>query len=121
MLREIYFKLARGERVGLIGENGSGKTTLLRLILTAAGREDTEALSPTEGKVELDAGLRIGYFSQFSTLDGTRSVEEVLQETFAEVRAIEAELEALSQKFSEPDADFDVLLARQAELLEVME
>ena len=121
VLREVFFKLAKGERVGLIGENGSGKTTLLRLILTAAGREDIEALSPTEGKVELNPGLKIGYFSQFSTLDGAKSVEEVLEETFAEVRAIEAELEAMGPKFEDPDADFDALLERQAELLELME
>lgn len=121
VLREVYFKLGRGERVGLIGANGSGKTTLLRLILTAAGLEKGEPLEPTEGKVEIDAGLKIGYFSQFSTLDGSKSVEEVLQETFSEVRTIEAELEALSPKFSEPEADFDELLARQAELLETME
>ena len=121
VLREVYFKLTKGERVGLIGENGSGKTTLLRLILTAAGHEDIESLSPTEGKVELNAGLKIGYFSQFSTLDGSKSVESVLEETFAEVRGIEAELEDLGKKFEEEGADFDALLERQAELLETME
>ena len=48
MLREVYFRLSEGDRVGLIGKNGSGKTTLLRLIL---GQEE-----PDEGSVEIEAG-----------------------------------------------------------------
>lgn len=55
ILREVFFRLWPGERVGLIGKNGSGKTTLLKLIL--------EQLEPTSGVVERDANLKIGYFS----------------------------------------------------------
>jgi ATP-binding cassette, subfamily F, member 3 len=124
ILREIYFKLARGERVGLIGANGSGKTTLLRLLLTAAQQTaHIEPLTPSnaEGRVELERGLRIGYFSQFSTLDGARSIESTLEDVFSEVRAIEAELERISLQFEREDADLDQLLARQSELLELME
>jgi ATPase subunit of ABC transporter with duplicated ATPase domains len=29
VLREVYFKLSKGDRIGLIGKNGSGKTTAL--------------------------------------------------------------------------------------------
>ena len=54
VLRDVYFRLDAGDRVGFLGPNGSGKTTVLRLIL---GRE-----APTEGTVDLTAGLRIGYF-----------------------------------------------------------
>ena len=66
VLREVFFRLSEGERVGLIGKNGAGKTTLLKLIL---GLEE-----PDDGTVEIDDGVRIGYFSQFSQLDGEQSV-----------------------------------------------
>lgn len=77
VLREVFFRLAAGERVGLIGKNGTGKTTVLRLIL---GQEE-----PTQGIVEVTAGIRIGYFSQFSELDGKLSIQQVLTALFAKV------------------------------------
>lgn len=115
VLRAVYFRLAAGDRVGLIGRNGSGKTTLLRLVL---GREE-----PTAGEVQRENGARIGYFSQFSELRGEVSVQEVLQELFAEARAIEAELGSLEQRLREeaPPGETPGLLARQTELLERME
>jgi ATP-binding cassette subfamily F protein 3 len=69
VLREVFSHLSAGDRIGLIGKNGAGKTTLLRLI---PGQEE-----PDEGLVEVDAGVRIGYFSQFSTLNGAQSVQAV--------------------------------------------
>jgi ATP-binding cassette subfamily F protein 3 len=71
VLREVYFRLSQGERVGLIGKNGTGKTAVLRLIL---GQEQ-----PTQGTVEVDEGVRIGYFSQFSELSGEATILEVLE------------------------------------------
>lgn len=49
-LKNISFKIQKGETVGIIGINGSGKSTILKLI---AG-----VLTPTKGKVEVDG--RIG-------------------------------------------------------------
>lgn len=45
VLAHCDFRLAPGERVGLIGPNGSGKTTLLALVVGL--------LRPTEGQVEV--------------------------------------------------------------------
>lgn len=45
VLRNVSFKIHRGEFVGLIGPNGGGKTTLLKLILGF--------LKPTKGAVNL--------------------------------------------------------------------
>jgi ATP-binding cassette subfamily F protein 3 len=120
ILREVHFKLAAGERVGLIGQNGTGKTTLIRLALAAAGHPSGDDLRPDDGAVDLASGTRVGYFSQFSELDGTRCVQEALEDEFAAVRAIEAELEGL---FSPPldDSAMERALERQALLLEQME
>jgi ATP-binding cassette subfamily F protein 3 len=115
IFREVYFRLERGDRVGLIGKNGVGKTTALKLIL---GQEE-----PSSGTVEIETGVRIGYFSQFSQLSGEDTVLQVLDRLFAEVHAIEAELNQIGDALVDPAADTeqDQLLNRQSELFEEME
>jgi ATP-binding cassette subfamily F protein 3 len=115
VLREVFFHLSQGDRLGMIGKNGAGKTTLLRLIL---GEEE-----PDSGTVDVDAGTRIGYFSQFSTLDGTQSIQEVLQDVFSDIRAIEEKLLEVEITIEgNPDPEkMEAALLYQAELLEEME
>ena len=115
VLREAFFRLEPGDRVGLIGKNGSGKSTLLKLVL--------DQLPPTTGTVSVEDGAKIGYFSQFSELDGSQSVMEVLNTIFAEVRAVEAELATIDTAMADDSTDadeLDRLVERQAELFEDM-
>jgi ATP-binding cassette subfamily F protein 3 len=115
VLREVYFKVSEGDRTGLIGKNGAGKTTLLRLIL---GLEP-----PTEGTVEIDDGVKVGYFSQFSQLDGEMSVTEVLDGIFAEIHALEEAMLEVEIAFEEnpQGEEMERLIRRQGELLEALE
>ena len=114
VLRSVFFKLQEGERVGLIGKNGSGKTTLLKLIL--------DQIEPTSGAVEREPGLKIGYFSQFSALDGALSVRQVLEDLFADIRALEDDLNQVATALETvEDADeMERLLERQAAGLDEM-
>ncbi len=114
VLRSVFFKIQPGERVGLIGKNGTGKTTILKLILGEA--------EPNEGKVEFEPGLKIGYFSQFSSLDGRLSVSETLEALFANLKAMETELDEIAAALEtvEDAEPMERLLARQAALLEAM-
>jgi ATPase subunit of ABC transporter with duplicated ATPase domains len=115
VLREVFFKLNQGERVGLIGKNGAGKTSVLRLIL---GQEQ-----PSSGTVELDPGVTLGYFSQFSELSGEKSVEQELDELFSDIHELEyALLEVESAlEAGPPDSELNRLLYKQSELLEEMQ
>jgi ATPase subunit of ABC transporter with duplicated ATPase domains len=115
ILREVYFRLEEGDRVGLIGKNGAGKTTVLKLIL---GQEE-----PTEGTVDVEDNVRIGYFSQFSELSGEDSILDVLDGLFADIHAIEAELAEIADALGDSlgGAELDRLLNRQAGLFEEME
>lgn len=114
LLREVHFRLSEGDRVGLIGRNGTGKTTVLRLILRLE--------EPTDGRVDVDEGLSIGYFSQFSQLDAERPVVEVLEELFADIHAIERELAQVNGAIAtaHDGREMDTLLHRQAALFEEM-
>ena len=114
VLRSVFFKLQEGERVGLIGKNGSGKTTVLKLIL--------DQIEPTSGAVEREPGLKVGYFSQFSALDGALSVRQVLEDLFADIRALEDDLNRVATALETvEDADkMERLLERQAAGLDEM-
>ncbi len=81
VLREVTWRLAPGERTGILGANGSGKSTLLGLI---AG-----TVQPTSGRIKTGKTVRLGLldqqFSQLADIGGDR-VREVLartQTTFA--------------------------------------
>ncbi|MFV0426535.1 MAG: ABC-F family ATP-binding cassette domain-containing protein [Beutenbergiaceae bacterium] len=56
VLREVTWRLAPGERTGIVGANGCGKSTLLALL---AGE-----LAPTNGRVKHGKTVRIGQLDQ---------------------------------------------------------
>ena len=56
LFRDLTFNIKRGDVVAIIGQNGIGKTTLLKLLL---GK-----LEPTEGEINVNPNLNLGYFSQ---------------------------------------------------------
>jgi capsular polysaccharide transport system ATP-binding protein len=56
VLRDINFRLERGENLGILGRNGAGKSTLIRLI---SGAE-----SPTSGAIR--RGMRVSWPLAFS-------------------------------------------------------
>ena len=76
VLRDITWRLAPGERTGILGANGAGKSTLLGLICGT--------LQPTTGRVKVGKTVRIGVldqqFSQLAEISGDR-VREVLART----------------------------------------
>jgi ATP-binding cassette subfamily F protein uup len=51
VVRDLSMRVARGDRIGIVGANGSGKTTLLGLL--------TGQLVPDEGTVRLGANLEM--------------------------------------------------------------
>ena len=114
VLRDVFFRLEMGDRVGLIGKNGVGKSTVLKLIL---GQEE-----PTAGTVEVAAGVRLGYFSQFSDLTGAVSVVALLEALFGEIHALERDLADIDRALDNAQGrELDGLLRRQGKLLEEME
>ena len=110
VLKDIYLSFFYGAKIGVLGLNGAGKSTLLRII---AG-EDQEYL----GKISAEKGITFGYLPQEPELDPTKTVREIVEEGVQETVNLLKEYEAVNEKFSDPDADFDALIAKQAKLQE---
>ena len=69
LFKEISLRIARGERMGLVGANGAGKTTLFSILL-GKNQED-------EGLIEWERNTRIGYLPQESAPAGDETVLEL--------------------------------------------
>jgi sulfate-transporting ATPase len=110
VLKDIYLSFFYGAKIGVLGLNGAGKSSLLRIIAGV----DKDYL----GQINVQKGITFGYLSQEPELDATKTVKEIVEEGAAESVSLLKEYEAISAKFSEPDADFDTLLATQAKLQE---
>jgi len=93
VLHEIWLSFFPGAKIGVLGDNGSGKSTLLRIM---AGEETDFTGSATPAK-----GTRIGYFPQEPRLDDTMTVDECIQESVAEPRAILERYNELNMKLAE--------------------
>ncbi len=110
VLKDIYLSFFYGAKIGVLGLNGAGKSSLLRII---AGI-DTDYL----GEISSQKGITFGYLSQEPELDQSRTVKEIVEEGVAETAQMLRQYEDVSNQLSDPDADFDVLLEKQAALQE---
>ena len=113
VLKDIRLSFLPGAKIGVLGLNGAGKSTLMRVM---AGL-DTEI----NGEAWAADGVKVGYLPQEPELDPEKDVAGNVFEGVAEVKSLLDRFEAVSAGFAEEDADFDALIAEQAELQERIE
>ncbi|WP_373096884.1 energy-dependent translational throttle protein EttA [Zhongshania sp.] len=113
ILHDISLSFFPGAKIGVLGLNGSGKSTLLRIMAGV----DTEF----NGEARPQPGTKIGYLSQEPALDPTKDVRGNVEDGVAEAKNALTELDALYAAYAEPDADFDALAKRQAELEDIIQ
>jgi energy-dependent translational throttle protein EttA len=110
VLKDISLSFFYGAKIGVLGLNGAGKSTLLRII---AGAEKDYL-----GDVTAQKGITFGYLPQEPDLDPSKTVRQIVQEGVQPIVDVLQRYEEVSNKLSEPDADFDTLLDKQAKLQE---
>ena len=109
VLTDVSFTVSSGERACLIGENGTGKSTLLRLI---AGLDDDHG-----GTVTVPGA--IGLFHQQPPFGLESTVEQVLDEATAPLRAVANEVTRLAEALAE-DSVAEVATAYDSALAEAI-
>ncbi|MDE3065765.1 MAG: ATP-binding cassette domain-containing protein, partial [Acidobacteriota bacterium] len=108
VLKGINLSFYPGAKIGVIGSNGSGKSSLLRIM---AGLDDGFT-----GEARLTPGFSVGYLPQEPTLDPTKDVVGNVADGVGEQRDLLVRFNEVCAAMGDPDADFDALLAEQAEL-----
>ncbi len=101
VLRDISFRVAPGESVGIIGQNGAGKSTLLKLVTGTA--RPTEGRIAISGRVAAILELGMGFNPELTGRENARHVAGLLGYTEIEIEKILPEIE----RFAEIGTYFD--------------
>lgn len=113
VLKDISISYYYGAKIGVIGANGSGKSSLFKILAGV----DTEFT----GETSISPGYSIGYLEQEPYLEPGKTVKEIVSEGVAEITKLLQEFDEVNEAFGDPDADFDKLCVRQAEIQEKLD
>jgi ATP-binding cassette ChvD family protein len=109
ILDDVTMAFLPGAKIGMVGPNGAGKSTILKIM---AGLDH-----PSNGEAKLSPGFTVGILMQEPVLDETKTVLENIEEGVA-IKAKVDRFNEISGLMSDPDADFDALLAEMGTLQE---
>ncbi len=113
VIRDISLGFYYGAKIGVLGLNGAGKSTLLRII---AGKDDNY-----QGEVVRAPGYTVGMLDQEPQLDEGKTVRQVVEEAVQPVVELLRRYDAINERFADPDADMDALIAEQAAVQEQLD
>jgi ATP-binding cassette ChvD family protein len=108
VLKNIHLSFYPGAKIGVLGGNGSGKSTLLRIM---AGHDDDYT-----GECRLTPGFTVGLLEQEPELDESKTVQENVMDGVGEIADLLTEYDEVLAGWSDPDADYEQLGDRQADL-----
>ncbi|GAA1691892.1 energy-dependent translational throttle protein EttA [Microbacterium sediminicola] len=109
ILDDVTMAFLPGAKIGMVGPNGAGKSTILKIM---AGLDH-----PSNGEAKLSPGFTVGILMQEPELDESKTVLENIQDGIA-IKAKVDRFNEISALMSDPDADFDALLAEMGTLQE---
>ena len=113
ILDDVTLMFLPGAKIGVVGPNGAGKSTVLQMM---AGLQQ-----PSNGEAYITPGYTVGILLQEPPLNENKNVLENVQEGVAETMALLARFNQVSEEMSQPDADYDKLLAEMGSLQEKLD
>ncbi len=113
ILDDVTLMFLPGAKIGVVGPNGAGKSTVLQIM---AGLQQ-----PSNGEAYLTPGYTVGILLQEPHLNEEKNVIDNVKEGVAETVAMLDRFNAISDEMSQPDADYDKLLAEMGTLQEQLD
>lgn len=86
LYENVNFNLPKGGIVGVVGPNGAGKTTMFKMII---GKE-----KPDAGSIKIGETVKLGYVDQDRSLDGNKTVYEIISDGQDTIKLGKAEVNA---------------------------
>jgi energy-dependent translational throttle protein EttA len=108
VLNDIVLSFYPGAKIGVLGANGAGKSSLLRVM---AGVDDGFT-----GEGRLTPGFTVGMLEQEPQLDPGKDVHGNVMDGVGQVAALLTEYDEVMAGWADPEADYEKLGARQADL-----
>ncbi|MBT8200192.1 MAG: energy-dependent translational throttle protein EttA [Acidimicrobiia bacterium] len=108
VLKDINLSFFPGAKIGVLGPNGAGKSSLLKIM---AGRDDGFT-----GDARLTPGFSVGLLEQEPQLDPNKDVQGNVMDGVGEVAALLVEYEEVLAGWADPEADYEKLGERQADV-----
>jgi len=113
VLKDISLSYFYGAKIGVIGLNGAGKSTLLR-IMAGVDRDFF-------GETVIAPGYTVGFLEQEPRLDDSLTVRQTVEQGVQPIVDLLRRYDEVNERFGDPDADMDALIAEQAALQEQLD
>ena len=113
VLKDISLSYFYGAKIGVIGLNGAGKSTLLR-IMAGVDRDFF-------GETVIAPGYTVGFLEQEPRLDDALTVRQTVEQGVQPIVDLLRRYDEVNERFGDPDADMDALIAEQAALQEQLD
>ncbi|MDD2446197.1 MAG: ABC-F family ATP-binding cassette domain-containing protein [Tissierellia bacterium] len=114
ILKDVSFRLLKGEHVGLIGANGEGKSSFMNII--------TGKLEPDQGQIEWSKRVRVGYLDQHVVLEKGNTIRQVLRGAYKYLFELEEEMQNMYVQMGEVSEDeINVLLQEVGTIQDILE
>lgn len=114
ILKNVSFRLLKGEHVGLIGANGEGKSSFMNII--------TGKLEPDEGQVEWAKRVRVGYLDQHTSLEKGQTIRDALKGAFKYLFDLEQEMQDMYMKMGDvSESELSTLLEEVGTIQDILD
>ena len=114
ILKDVTFRLLKGEHVGFVGANGEGKSTFMNII--------TGHLQPDEGKIEWAKNIHVGYLDQHAVLEKGQTIYDVLKSAFSSLFALEEKMNHICDNMgAATPEELDAMMAELGEIQDTLD